>query len=74
MHRTSVESSVIASLGYSADDRILEVEFRSGRIYQYFEVSAERHQRLMAAESIGRYFNKMIRDRYERRELEAEAE
>ena len=64
MRRVPVDSSVIATVGYDPDDRILEVEFRTGRLYHYFDVPASRYAALMAAESIGHYFNVAIRDKY----------
>jgi hypothetical protein len=67
MLRRSVNSSVIKSLGYSAADQVLEVQFRNGRIYQYIGVPAEEYDALLSANSVGGYFNKMIRDRYEAR-------
>ena len=33
----SVNSSVAYAIGYDADSQILQVEFQSGEIYQYFE-------------------------------------
>ncbi len=69
MDRVRVDSSAIASVGYSPDERVLEVEFRSGRVYQYLDVSAKEHEALMTAGSMGRHFNRRIRDRYRRREL-----
>ena len=69
MRRATVRSSVIASVGYSPEERILEIEFHSGRLYQYFGVPPVQHAQLMAAESIGRYFNTSIRDKYEEREV-----
>ena len=69
MHRTPVTSSVIASLGYDPDAKILEVEFRTGRIYQYFPVPPSVHQALLNAESRGRYFNEQIREHYSYREV-----
>jgi len=35
MEREDVESSVIDAVGYS---RVLELQFESGRIYQYYDV------------------------------------
>lgn len=69
MNRTTVRSSVIASLGYSPADRILEIEFHTGRLYHYLDVPPQQYALLMAAESKGRYFNMAIRDQYEVREL-----
>ena len=38
MKRQQVESSNLSSIGYDSEDQILEVEFKHGGIYQYFEV------------------------------------
>ena len=69
MLRLTVRSSVIAGIGYTASDKTLEVQFHNGRVYQYKGVPPEQHAALMAAESIGRYFNENIRDRYPAKEL-----
>jgi len=60
---------VIASVGYAPDEGVLEVEFHSGRVYQYLDVPAKEHEALMAAGSMGRHFNRRIRAGYRRREL-----
>jgi hypothetical protein len=62
--RRPVESSVIASVGYDGDERILEIEFHAGRVYRYFLVPRATFDLLMAADSIGNYFNRAIRPRY----------
>ncbi len=38
MNRESVQSSMIASLGYESNTSTLEVEFNSGAVWQYFDV------------------------------------
>ena len=38
MIRKSVTSSDIRSIGYDDETRILEIEFHSGGIYQYYSV------------------------------------
>ena len=44
---------------------MLEIEFRStGFVYQYFDVPEIEFRKLMNAESMGRYFNKNIKDDY----------
>lgn len=60
---TLVPSSVLASMRFSAD-QILELEFRSGALYRYFQVPPAVFEALLAAESKGRYFNRYIRDRF----------
>ncbi len=64
MKRTEVESSMIHSVGYDPDARVLEIEFNSGQAYQYFDVPSEEYEGLMQAESHGRYFLANIRDVY----------
>ena len=63
-------STVIRSFDYRPDQRVLEVEFVTGRRYVYFEVPQDEVDCLRTAGSRGRYFNLHIRDRYEYRELE----
>lgn len=62
-------SSVIESVRYDADANTLDVVFTTGRVYRYFAVPAHVHQELRAAESMGRYFNEVIRPRYPYEEL-----
>lgn len=62
MHRVPVESSSIDSVGY--EKNVLEIRFRNGGLYQYFDVPEETLVMLMRAESKGRFFNEQIRGRY----------
>lgn len=71
MQRVQVESSDIVSVGYSAGT--LEVEFRSGRVYQYLEVEPSVYQQFLTAESLGRYFNTHINNRYRYKHVKASA-
>ena len=48
VRRVPVESSSIASVGYDATARTLEVEFRHGAIYRYLNVDPEAHQAFLA--------------------------
>lgn len=57
-----VTSSLLASVAYSADDRILNLKFRSGTAYRYFDVPPAIVDGLLAAESKGTYFNRCVRD------------
>jgi hypothetical protein len=54
MEREEVTSSNLRSVGYDAESQILEIEFKQGAVYQYYEVPPEVHASLMAARSIGR--------------------
>ena len=59
-----MNSGTIASIGYDARRRELEIEFRdTGDVYRYFAVSPEEHASLMAAESKGTYLNQVFKPR-----------
>ncbi|MDQ3724918.1 MAG: KTSC domain-containing protein [Actinomycetota bacterium] len=62
MHRVPVESSSIDSIGY--EKKVLEVRFRNGGLYQYFDVPEQLLALLMQADSKGRFFNQHIRGSY----------
>jgi hypothetical protein len=64
MERQSVGSSNLVSVGYDEDSSTLEVEFKSGAVYRYFNVPLFEYERLMAASSHGIYFNANIKDKY----------
>jgi hypothetical protein len=64
MLRQAVESSELQSVGYELSTSVLEAEFRSGEIYQYFDVPAQLVLELLEAESLGRYFNARIRSKF----------
>ncbi len=69
MKRQAVESSNLASVGYDAENEILEVEFIHGGIYQYFDVPENVFEELMNADSHGVYFSANIRNDYEYQKL-----
>ncbi|HEX4637888.1 MAG TPA: KTSC domain-containing protein [Chthoniobacterales bacterium] len=62
--RESVDSSVIASVGYSKRRHILEIEFSNGAIYRYLEVPPSIFRELMSAESKARYYVGNIKGSY----------
>lgn len=64
MERTPVQSSNVAEIGYDAATMTLEVAFKNGGIYQYFDVPDTLFQELMRAPSAGKYLHANIRDRY----------
>ena len=70
MDRQEVESSVIGAVGHS---RVLEIQFESGRIYQYFNVPEDVYEEMLKAESKGKYFNANIRGKYIYQEIEIKA-
>lgn len=64
MRRQAVESSTVRSIGYDAGTKVLEIEFQSGTVYQYFDVPEAVHDGFRGADSKGKYFNLEIRDEY----------
>ena len=64
MNRTPVTSSNVATVGYDVNTMTLEVEFKHGSVYEYFDVPEVVHQGLMTADSVGKYFNQNIKDNY----------
>ncbi|MDR0182240.1 KTSC domain-containing protein [Lysobacter arvi] len=50
------------SVGYDADVRVLEIEFVSGDVYQYFDVPPHLHAGLMGATSHGQFFAEHLRN------------
>lgn len=65
IRREAVESASIASIGFHAGLRVLEIEFRGGALYRYFAVPPSIFEGLQKAESKGRYFSRSIRGRFE---------
>lgn len=55
MERVSVDSSNVAAVGYHADSETLEVEFKNGTVYQYFDVPERTYEALRDASSVGGY-------------------
>lgn len=62
VHRVSVRSSNLKEVGYDPAERILEVEFHDGGVYQYRNVSAAIHKNLMNARSKGEYLERAIKN------------
>jgi hypothetical protein len=64
MDRIVVSSTVIRSIGYEPSTRALEIEFKSGHVYQYERVPGSVYSLFLASASKGSYFNQHIQDRY----------
>ena len=64
MNKAMVESTTLLSLAYDEARELLQLEFRSGSVYQYSGVPPEAHEALLNAPSKGSYFNKAIRGRF----------
>lgn len=64
MDRKIVKSSNLKSIGYDQSSNILEIEFLSGGVYQYFKVPSQIYLGLMNATSKGNYFHANIKEKY----------
>lgn len=64
IQRTPVTSSNLISVGYDAENSILEVEFKTGGIYQYNGVPKQTHMDMITAPSIGGFFAANVRDSF----------
>ena len=65
----SVESKLLAAVAYVAPRRILYLRFHSGEVYRYFTFPAEQYQEFLDADSKGRYFLSLIRNRFPYQQL-----
>ncbi|WP_174299700.1 KTSC domain-containing protein [Caulobacter sp. S45] len=61
----AIDSDAIAQVEYEAAARTLFVRFTSGEWYAYLDVPPLTFQRLLAAESKGRFFQEDVRGRYD---------
>ena len=64
MEKQRVSSSTVMSIGYDRQTETLEIEFGSGRVYQYYGVPDNLHNEIMQTPSKGQFFNTYIRDQY----------
>lgn len=64
MNRMPVSSSNVVSVGYDQNTMTLEVEFKDGALYQYFDVPVAVYEELVQASSIGSFLHAHIRYNY----------
>jgi len=65
MDRDTVDSKMIASIGYDQSSGTVEVEFRSsGQVWQYYDVPESTYNEVRAAGSLGKAFNAMIKNHF----------
>jgi hypothetical protein len=62
MHRDQVASTNVSSIGYDPASQTLEVEFHSGHIYQYYNVSDHTYEQLMQSPSKGQFLNIYVKN------------
>jgi hypothetical protein len=64
MTRVPLASSVLAAAGYDPSSRTLELEYRNGRVYRYFDVPEFTYRALLRAPSVGRFVKSAIREAF----------
>jgi len=64
MNVTAAESSTLATIAYDTTRELLQLEFNSRALYQYFGVPARVRIALLRAPSKGGYFNQAIRGKF----------
>ena len=58
-------SSVIITAHYDKDTQVLKIIFRSGAVYEYYDVPKEVYLFYMKARSKGTFLNKFIKGNFE---------
>lgn len=64
MEMISVDSSNIERIGHDEDSDILQVEFKNGGTYQYFDVKNHVYESMLNADSKGKFLHANIKGRY----------
>ena len=64
MEREMVASSTILSAGYESASETLEVEFKSGGLYQYYNVPESVYLDFMASDSKGKFLHVYVKSSY----------
>lgn len=62
MDRDLVSSSNILSAGYDEVNEILEIEFRDGAVYQYYNVSKAVYDQFITSSSKGKFLAYQIKN------------
>ncbi len=66
---TPVKSSNLSTVSYNGGTRILEIRFRSGRLYRYSNVPKSVYDGLMDSPSLGSYFYRHIKGRFNDKDI-----
>ncbi|MFT4907566.1 MAG: hypothetical protein ACI978_001649 [Oleispira sp.] len=64
MEMIIVDSSNVAEIGYDEESSTLQIEFKNGTIYQYFDVPDDLFEGLRTADSVGGYLAANIKGVY----------
>lgn len=59
-----MQSAALVWVAFDAATNTVEAEFTSGGVYRYFAVPKRVYDQVLASESVGAAFNRLIRDVY----------
>lgn len=60
-YSAKVESSAINNVAYDTDSKVMTITFKTSGSYDYPDVPQHHYDGIVAAESVGKYFNKYIK-------------
>ena len=58
------DSAVVTSFHYDRDEETLTIRFKSGTVYEYYDVPQSTYNAFIQAESLGAYLNNEIKGVY----------
>lgn len=64
MKRQHIESTTVKSIGYDPEKGMLQIEFATGRVYNYLDVAEQVHKDFLAAKSKGHFFHTKIKGEF----------
>ena len=64
MEMTNVDSSNVAAVGFDEESQTLQIEFKNGAAYQYFDVPEAIYKGLLGAPSVGQFLNQQVKGSY----------
>jgi KTSC domain len=70
MHRTAIAANGIAQVGYEDGAEILEIEFTSGKVFQFFNVPSNMFHQLMDSQFKEFYYQNNIHERFPYKRIE----
>jgi len=62
-------SSQIAEIRYNTESKTLEVDFKTGKTYEYYEVPKDVFEDVRLAESAGKFFNSYIKSNFQYKQI-----
>jgi hypothetical protein len=58
------DSSVILTFNYDREEETLTIRFRSGAVYEYYDVPESTYYEFVKADSLGQFLNSEIKEVY----------